>query len=243
MKKMESMGHAKLAHDSDLDSSDFSESMARTATSLIAPSALAARRMNVDSGCSDTLVPDSWSLNQPQDSTLTLRTADNSKIKAVHKGTTSIVSSLPKILAHQVPGLAEPLLSVSDITNSNVAVVFFRDSVLFVSNPLNLESSIRSSPNLLAEGRRENKLYYLYENTRPVSFRTSPSPAASYMTWHLRLSHLNFRSLQDLRRRGEIIVDVDDSEKVIKCEECVMGKLSRLSNKSRVKHKVSGVLD
>lgn len=76
-----------------------------------------------------------------------------------------------------------------------------------------------------------------------MSFCTTPSSSALYLTWHHCLSHTSLRNLQDLRRRGEIDVNLDDSEAVMRCEDCVIGKFSRLKNRSRSKHKVSGTLD
>lgn len=63
------------------------------------------------------------------------------------------------------------------------------------------------------------------------------------LRWHLRLGHLGLQNLQDLRKRGEIDVSIDDTEEVVRCEHCVNGKFNRLNMKSRETHRVSRKLD
>lgn len=213
--------------------------MARSAKATSLSTANAAKRLNVDSGTSDTLVPPSFQLNNKSESSLVIRTADNSRIKAVSCGKLPLdIKRFPPIRAHLVPGLAEPLLSVSDVTDQGVAVTFLRGSVLFTKNPSLVEHFLRNSCEVIAEGSRESRSCYLYEDNH-VSFRTAPLSAASYLTWHHRLSHTSLRSLQELRRRGEIEVTLDDSDLVMKCEDRVAGKFSRINTKSRLKYKVS----
>lgn len=204
--------------------------MARSAASATHPQ-VNSNRLNVDSGTSDTLVPPNFSLNGSVPSSLTIRTADNSQIKAISRGTLPLkILNFPSITAYVVPTLAKPLLSVSDVTDKNTAVLFLKDSVLFTSNPSEIKSFVCSGNSILTEGRRINCSYYLEDNqvgdSAKVSFRTAPTPIASYLTWHHRLSHTSLRNLQDLRRRGEIQVSTDDSEDVIRCEDCLVGKFS-----------------
>lgn len=187
LKKM-SAGKSNLACESD-SNSDYSESMARSATSFSRTNKSTVGRLNVHSGTSDTLVPPTSTLLNPTHSNLIVRTANNTKIKANSSGRLPLtLPRFPAIKAHMVPGLAEPLLSVSDVTDKNTAVTFLRNSVIFSNNVNQVEELIRGSTDIIAEGRREHKSYYLYDE-QPVSFRTLPSVTASYLTWHHRLSH------------------------------------------------------
>lgn len=120
-------------------------------------------------------------------------------------------------------------------------MIFLRNSVLFCSDLPKVEHLLREAADIIAEGRQEHKSYYLY-NGDHVSYKTNPSLSASYLTWHHCLSHTSLRNLQDLKRRGEIKVSVNDSEDVMKCEDCVVGKLSRLNTKNKSNHKVSETL-
>lgn len=72
-------------------------------------------------------------------------------------------------MAHQVPGLAKPLLSVSDVTDSGTAVIFLRDLVIFANDLTSVEQLVRGLSHIVAEGIREQKSYYLYD-TDHVSF-------------------------------------------------------------------------
>lgn len=62
------------------------------------------------------------------------------------------------------------------------------------------------------------------------------------LTWHHRLSHLGIRGLQDLKRQGKISITMDNSDEIMRCEECIKGKLNRLNIKSRSGYKVDRVL-
>lgn len=80
--KQMSSGKANLACDSD-SNSDWSDSLARSATATTCSAVSTTKRLNVDSGTSNTLVPPAISLTNTSGSSLVIRTADNSKIKAV----------------------------------------------------------------------------------------------------------------------------------------------------------------
>lgn len=130
-----SSGKTNQACESD-SNSDFFNSMARLATSIDEFPKKRLKQLNVDLGTSDTLVPSGSRLQNPMTSTLVVRTADNTKIKANFRGQLPLnIKGFPNITAHQVPGLAEPLLSVSDVTYQNTAVIFLKDSVLFSTKP------------------------------------------------------------------------------------------------------------
>lgn len=244
MKKIEAMGKAKVARpvvDTDSDeTSDYSDSMARSATVNLTVEHGSHLRWNIDSGTTNSLVPPTVNVQSPVSSALTLRTANNAKITATGKGMVS-VTGLPDVVAHQVEGLAEPLLSVSDVTDNNHGVLFLRDQVLFIDQPMIAKDFVTKSNMVVSKGTRLNRSYYL-ENTE-VSFRASQTSKASLLTWHLRLGHLSLRNLLDLRRRNEIDVTGNDVESVIKCEDCVRGRFNRLNMKSRELHRVSRKLD
>lgn len=164
-----------------------------------------------------------------------MKALENGTIKLPHLG-------IDAIEVHTVPDLAEPLLSVADVTDKEKGVLFLKSSVLVIDQPHKLETYLRNSNMTIYKGRRKQRSYYV-DAHKGASFRANPSPAASMLTWHRRLSHLNLRNLQDLRRRGEISVSLDDSQSVMQCEDCVHGKFSRLNMKSRYMYKASASLD
>lgn len=247
-KKIDAMGgKAKFVTEENEDrlenesNSDYSESMARSAVAFQISSMNSKIRWNVDSGTTNSLVPTIQSMISPVSSSLTLRTASNEKIAALKRGQVP-VPGLSDVTAHQIVGLAKPLLSVADITDQDVAVTFLKDKVLFTNQPMQLEKSINESNTILAQGSRFKRSYYL-DTEEVSSYRASQVYATNMLTWHLRLGHLSLRSLQDLRRRGEIEVSKDDSQRVMECEDCMKGKFNRLNMKSRELHRVSRKLE
>lgn len=248
VKQLAKPGKAKKATeevtavDTGSDLSDFSDAQACSAVGLSVTSRQATR-FNFDSGSSNTLVPTSWPTSNAKPSTLVLRTAEDRRLKAKIKGSIALSHlGIDLIEAHTVPNLAEPLLSVADVTDKGKGVLFLKSSFLVVDRPDEAEKMIRDGGLAVYEGQQENRSYYVEANTG-ASFRTNPSPSASMLTWHHRLSHLNLCSLQDLRRRGEITVSHDDSALVMQCEDCIHGKFSRLNMKSRYMYKASKPLD
>lgn len=200
-------GNAKKATDEgnhveeESDLSDFSEAQACRATALRAESHPISR-FNFDSGSSNTLVPTTWPTRNSRPSTLVLRTADDGRMKAKSKGLIALPQlGIDKIEVHTVPDLAEPLLSVADVTDKDKRVLFLKSSVLVIDHPQKLETYVRDSNMAIHEGKRDLRSYYV-DAHRGACFRTTPSPAASMLTWHRRLSHLILRSLQDLQHRG-----------------------------------------
>lgn len=61
--------------------------------------------------------------------------------------------------------------------------------------------------------------------------------------WHLRLGHLNLKSLRQLHRLRHIAVSIDDSEAITRCEDCIRGKSSRINMASREHHRVARKLN
>lgn len=81
-KKVDAIGKAKMAQEDD---SDYSDSMARSATQLTA-NRTTGFAWNLDSACSNTIVPSTIAITDQKSSSLTLQTADNSLIKASSSG-------------------------------------------------------------------------------------------------------------------------------------------------------------
>lgn len=238
-KKVDAIGNAKMAYE---EGSDYSDSMACSAT---LPSAHQVRGpvWTLDSACSNTLAPPSTPLTNIKSSDLTLRTANNSLIHAKTRGDANLpILGIESVNAHVINNLAEPLLLVANLTDLNLAVVFLKDKALIVNKSSDLENWCSDNNVVVGVGSRVNRSYYLEENRR-ASFCTAPTSSASFLTWHLRLSHLNLRSLKTLSRLGHILVSVDDSEAVTRCEDCIKGKLNRINLGSRVLHQVLRCLE
>lgn len=111
--------------DSDDTPSDYSDSVARLAFSALRAGD---GRWNVDSGTTNCLVPLDHPLTNASPGSISIRTANNGVMKANMKGNVpSPIPGIEKLRAHQVDGLVEPLLSVSEVTDHGKGVVFLKD--------------------------------------------------------------------------------------------------------------------
>ena len=119
-------GKSQVAiEDPDDTDSDYSETMARSASNFANSKP---GRWNVDSGTTNCLVPVKHAVSNISSSSLSIRTANNAIMKACNKGLTrSPVPGMSSLTVHSIEGLVEPLLSVSDITDSDVGVVFLKN--------------------------------------------------------------------------------------------------------------------
>lgn len=148
-------------------------------------------RRNVDSGTTNCLVPANHPVLNPSSSSLSIRTAKNAVMKALQKGSAqSPIPGLSSLKVHSINGLVELLLSVSDITDSDIGVVFLPAQVVFINQLKKLESLIINQCKVLAEGLRVGRLYYVGDPTTVSTFQASQTSNTSILTWHHQLSHL-----------------------------------------------------
>lgn len=124
--KTNKVGKSQMAvEDSEGTNSDYSETIARSASNF---SHVKPGRWNVDSGTTNCLVPIHHPVSNSTASSLTIRTANNEVMKASNKGhAQSPIPGMSSLRVHAIDGLVKPLLSVSDVTDSDVGVVFLQD--------------------------------------------------------------------------------------------------------------------
>ena len=96
---------------------------------------------------------------------------------------------------------------------------------------------------MVMKGARTHGIYLLQgvtvEGETCVSVDSSRGLDATRL-WHLRLSHVSEKSLDILRRRE--MIDGESFSKLEFCEECVMGKQTRVSF-GEGKHDSRGILE
>lgn len=89
---------------------------------------------DLNSGCSDVLVPHYWLSHRTRHSDRIIHTTKNSTIRAISQGPVNLGHKrLPPMTAHEMPGLADPLISVACLTDEDMAVIFLNDNVLLLS--------------------------------------------------------------------------------------------------------------
>lgn len=122
--------------------SDFSESMAWSVVEFNASNTNSNLWWGVDSGTTNSLVPNTTPLTSPSPSALLLRTSKNEKITSTSKGKANVLG-LQSWTAHNIEGMAEPFLSVSKITNQDIKWFFSKPRCSFSIKQSNLKDTWR----------------------------------------------------------------------------------------------------
>ncbi|KAG0148602.1 hypothetical protein CROQUDRAFT_21699, partial [Cronartium quercuum f. sp. fusiforme G11] len=135
-----------------IDLSD-SESAMLVHTTKTVSSMSTSMPMNLDSGCSKSMAPPSKPLTNVQPASTHVTLANNSVIKATATGTTTLPLTVDKSVSMlQVPGLNEPLLSVSDLVDEGLVLEF---------NDQGCDIRRRGAPEVVGHGVHRNRLFYL----------------------------------------------------------------------------------
>lgn len=166
-------------------------------------------------------------------SSTTICMADDTTIKATSIGPIKCPIPLASVPGLLVPGLAENLLSISQLADQRVVSVFNKDKVEFYKSPLKIVVA------KIGEGQHINCKYLV----RPLTaFPASTSPA-SLLTWHFRLSHLAEASIRRLSMQGVISLTDWDRSGIETCMACKKGRLTRRKFSSQEKYKASCPLE
>lgn len=239
---------AKVAHlsESDSDSSvtDVKSSRAASSSQAVRFSRKASSNhnsdhssqlvYNADTGCTDTLVTSSASLQSSRTiPAIPIYMADDTTIDATAVGPIKTPISLTPIPGLVVPGLAENLLSIGQLADHGVTSVFGKDKVKFYQTPVAIDGK------KIGEGLRVNQKYLV----RPLSASPTSTSPASLLKWHMRLSHLGEASIRRLEKQGIIQVTDWDRKGIECCQACKNGRLVRRRFGSREKYRVSRPLE
>lgn len=206
-----------------------------TAKMAVVVTALKANHTNrwtVDSACSKLILPTGVNVLSLQADTPTIKLADDLIIKATHCGQVSLlISGHPVVSTLVVPNLEDPLLSVADVFDENLAVVFKSDGCKVYHS-----ESVNALTPVLGEGYRRGNLYYLPRAVSPpsVCLAASISSDLSLLGYHRRLNHIGLKPLKMLLKLQNIQPTVMNEIEVQKCDVCVRGKLHCSPLKSRL---------
>ncbi|PLW49393.1 hypothetical protein PCANC_07764 [Puccinia coronata f. sp. avenae] len=238
-----SVAHLGQSNPDDNEDTDYSGSEIGVVThqavcslsSIVNPQAVG--NLNLDSGCSMTMLPNVLSLVQLRGDNIPVQLADQSTVEATHRGLISLPLSLKtEVKALVVPFLHKPLLSMAGLCDRDLHAVFTKDGCNI------LAKRDGASPSLIGRGYRRGNLYYL--PAEPVSsFSTSlslnPPIDNSLLAWHIRLAHTGLRSLKHLLWANNITPLVSNEIEVQQCPTCVQCKMSRRVFKSRQPHRLT----
>ncbi|KAK1432245.1 hypothetical protein QVD17_09140 [Tagetes erecta] len=142
-----------------------------------------------------------------------------------------------------VPELAFNLLSVSQIYDKNIPVMFLPNECLF----LNPEFSIPEELVIMRAPRR-NDTYILNmgskESNSTVTCLLSKASSFESFQWHRRLGHINFKILNKLVKNNLVRgLPLKDFSVVEKCMACVKGKQHKKPHKLKITNTISEPLE
>ncbi|PLW34299.1 hypothetical protein PCASD_17274 [Puccinia coronata f. sp. avenae] len=193
---------------------------------------------NLDSGCSMSMTPYIDLVENPSPNNTPVHLADHSVVEASHKGTLVLpINGSTSVTTLVVPSLHEPLLSIANLCDEGLTIVFKKSSCdIFNSSNLQLTGT------LAGRGYCRGNLYYL--PSHPVSqcssVPTSPSYSdTSLLGYHIRFSHLGLKALKLLLKLNGIVPSISNDIEVQKCQICVQTKMHRHPFRSRLLHRSS----
>lgn len=177
-----------------------------------------------DSGASNHFTNSAQHLVSSIKSSGTVVAANRGAMKIVAKGSMMLKPECcpndPAITVDEVqviPELSTNLLSVNQIVQRGHTVTFTKDGVKVV-NPSGV---------LIATGSRKRDLFKL-DQLRPYEVLTCTSNESAAL-WHKRLGHINYDSLQRMKRGLVSGVEYAEAPRSNdKCKICAMGKQTRL---------------
>jgi hypothetical protein len=137
--------------------------------------------LNLDSGCSMTMVPTASVLTNLKKDITPVHLANQSTVEATNKG----LFPLPLLVktnvkALVVPALHEPLLSMANLCNNNMRVVFHKNGCKI--------TTANGSDTSIGRGYRRGNLYYLPAEPLSSHFASIPPSGLvdnSLMSYHL----------------------------------------------------------
>ncbi|PLW04460.1 hypothetical protein PCASD_26608 [Puccinia coronata f. sp. avenae] len=187
---------------------------------------------NLDSGCLMSTTPDISSVQNPRPDHTPVRLADHSVVEATHLGTMSLpIDGDTPIKSLVVQSLHKPLVSIANLCNADLTVVFTKSSCNIYST-----SGFKPHGKLAGRGYRRGNLYYLPEE--PVSSESVSSSIVSVfdntlLGYHHCFSHIGLRALKTLLREHKITPSDMNEIAVQQCPTCVQSKMHRTAFKSR----------
>jgi hypothetical protein len=187
--------------------------------------------LNLDSGCSMTMLPDAEPLINLRKDNTTVHLANQSTIDATKKGTYLLPLSVKtNVKALVVPSLHEPLLLVENLCDKDLSVVFTKDGCKIYPSAY---QNFALKP--VGHGYRRGNLYYLPAEPLSSNSSTHVSPTtidSSLLGYHICFSHIGLKPLRQLLKLNKITPLVLNEVDVQQCPTCVQRKLRRKAFKS-----------
>ncbi|KAK1414896.1 hypothetical protein QVD17_30658 [Tagetes erecta] len=141
------------------------------------------------------------------------------------------------------PELAFNLLSVSQICDKNIPVLFLSNECLFLKPEFSIPEDL-----VIMRAPRRNDTYMLNmgskESTSTVTCLLSKASSFESFQWHRRLGHINFKILNKLVKNNLVRgLPLKDFSVVEKCMTCAKGKQHKNPHKLKIENSISEPLE
>ncbi|KAK1407827.1 hypothetical protein QVD17_39454 [Tagetes erecta] len=138
-----------------------------------------------------------------------------------------------------VPELAFNLLSVSQICDKNIPVMFLPNECLFLKPEFSIPEEL-----VIMRAPRRNDTYMLNmgskESNSTVTCLLSKASSFESFQWHRRLGHINFKILNKLVKNNLVRgLPLKDFSVVEKCMACAKGKQHKKPHKLKITNTIS----
>ncbi|KAK1421715.1 hypothetical protein QVD17_24269 [Tagetes erecta] len=142
-----------------------------------------------------------------------------------------------------VPELAFNLLSVSQICDKNIPVMFLQNECLFLKPEFTIPEDM-----VIMRAPRRNDTYMLnmgsQESNSTVTCLLSKASSFESFLWHKRLGHINFKILNKLVKNNLVRgLPLKDFSVVEKCMACAKGKQHKKPHKLKITNTISEPLE
>jgi hypothetical protein len=164
----------------------------------------------------------------------------NTKLQVVGKGDIQVESRIPGIIhtgtiknVLHVPHLGVNLISIAALTNLGAEVAFTANKVNVTLNNQIVMTGEKSGMSLyeLEIQTAPTKMSQSAEKATTSNANAVALKAASFNTWHKRLAHVNYQTIQRMMRHeaveGITLKEKSEIPKEI-CQGCALGKMQKL---------------
>jgi len=142
-----------------------------------------------------------------------------------------------------VPELHFNLLSVSQICDKNIPVLFLSNECLFLKPNFSVPEDL-----IMMRAPRKNDTYLLDMNSKDpaatVTCLLSKASSSEAFLWHRKLGHVNFNNINKLVKHNLVRgLPIKDFSVIEKCMACAKGKQHKKSHKSKTINSISYPLE
>ena len=175
----------------------------------------------LDSGCSNHMIGNKeWLFDFDEQFHESVKLGDDSKMSVMGKGNLKLcIGGIIQVISdvYYLPGLRNNLLSIGQLQQKNLTIVFAKDSCKVYHEEKGLIMSTQMS---------SNRMYVIYA---PVVIPMCLKAAGTDDTklWHYRYAHLSFKGLNTLAKKEMVkgLPILQEIEEI--CADCVIGKQHR----------------